>query len=66
VLGEEHVRRVVERQPVFGLGEAVALAVEEQVLVVDPVLRHGGDDLLGLGLLQSPCSLSRRGLRSTT
>ena len=31
----------------------MALILEEQVLVVDALLPHGGNDLLGLGLLDA-------------
>jgi hypothetical protein len=46
VLCEETFGGGVEFQAVFGTGEAVAFVLEEQVLVVDAFLLHGGDELL--------------------
>src|SRR5262245_9664245 len=51
VLGEEPLGHCEELHAVLGFGEAVALVVEEEVLVVDSLVLHGVDDLLGLGLL---------------
>src|SRR5438874_1814208 len=50
MFGEELLRGSVELQPVFGLGEAVALVGKQHVLVVDALVLHGRHDLLGLGL----------------
>src|SRR6266545_3174905 len=51
VLGQEPLGVRVEAQPVAGLGEAVALVLEQQVLVGDALVPHGRDDLFALGLL---------------
>ena len=51
VLGQEALGGGEELHAVLGLGEAVALVGEQQVLVVDALLGQRGDDLLGLGLL---------------
>src|SRR5215216_378052 len=50
VLGQESFSSCVELQAVLGTGETVTFVLEEQVLVVDPFLLHGGDYLLRLGL----------------
>src|SRR5918997_1671254 len=53
VFGEELFGGGVEFEAVLGTGEAVALVLEEQVLVVYAALLHGGDYLLGLCLLDA-------------
>lgn len=53
VSGEETLGGGVELQAVLGTSEAVALILEEQVLVVYALLLHSGHDLLGLGLLDA-------------
>lgn len=53
MLGEELLSGTVEREPVLGLYEAVALVGEQHVGVLEALVLHGGDDLLRLCLLDA-------------
>ena len=46
MFGEEAVGPMIEVKPVLGLGQPVPLILVHDVLVSDPALFHGLDDLL--------------------